>query len=441
MQVKNPNAAGIDVSSKEHYVAVPPERTDQPVRRFDSFTEDLYQLSGWLKKCKVQTVAMESTGVYWYHLFTILQEEGFEVFLVNARHIKHVPGRKSDVSDCQWIQELHSYGLLSNSFQPDELTRELRNYTRQRKTIIQDMTTSINRMQKAMELMNIKLNNVISDITGKSGMKIITAILSGEREAKTLAAYADFRIKASKKTIIKSLQAHYREDQLFNLKQAYDHYHFLQEQLKQCDQMTEQAIEKYKKVNPPPKDLPTDYVIKNQPNFNVRKHLYHIYGVDVMNIPGLKGTNGLTILSETGPDLKQKFPTDKQFFSWLNVVPENKISGGKVIASKLKKKKNKAGQAFRDSACALWTSKNPLGMYLRKKKAKNGSKQAVVATARKMASIFYKMVTEKVEFDMDVLFEHNRKSLESHYKSLIEKVEKLKPQLAMIQSNTPAVSW
>ncbi len=441
MQVKNPDAAGIDISSREHFVAVPADRDKNPVRKFDSFTEDLYQLAGWLKQCRIKTVAMGSTGVYWYHLFTILQEEGFEVYLVNAWHIKNVPGRKSDVSDCQWIQQLHSYGLLSNSFQPDELTRELRNYTRQRKTIVQDMSTAINRMQKSMELMNIKLNNVIRDITGKSGMKIIEAILSGERDAEKLASFADYRIRASRKKIIKSLQAHYRQDQLFNLRQSYDHYQFLLTQLKQCDQMAEQTIDRFNKTGDGHKTFPKERPQKNQPDFDVRKHLFRIHGVDVMQIHGLKGTSGLTILSETGPDLQDKFPTEKQFCSWLNVVPDNKISGGKVISSTVKKKKNKAGQAFRDAANTLWSAKGPLGDSLRNKRARKGSKQAVVATARKLASIYYKMVTEKVEFSLDIIIEQNKKLMHGRYNQLVKKLEKAKVQLSHAQDFSPAVSW
>ena len=422
-------------------MAVPADREKNPVRKFDSFTEDLYQLVGWLKQCRIKTVAMESTGVYWYHLFTILQEKGFEVYLVNAGHIKNVLGRKSDVSDCQWIQQLHSYGLLSNSFQPDELTRELRNYTRQRKIIVQDMTTAINRMQKSMELMNIKLNNVIRYITGKSGIKIIEAILSGEWNAEKLATFADYRIKTSPKKLIKSLQAHYRQDQLFNLRQSYDHYRFLLNQLKQCDHMAEQTMDRFNPTGDQHKVLPTDRPQKNQPDFDVRKHLYRIHGIDIMQIHGLKGTSGLTILSETGPDLKDKFPTEKQFCSWLNVIPDNKISGGKVISSTVKKNNNKAGQAFRNAANTLWNAKGPLGDSLRNKRARKGGKQAVVATARKLASIYYKMVTEKVELSLDIIIEQNKKLIQGRYNQLAKKLERAKVQLSDAQNFSPAVSW
>ena len=360
MNIQNPDSAGIDVSSKEHYVAVPSDRSKTPVRKFSSFTEDLYKLAHWLKECNIKTVAMESTGVYWYHLFTVLEDNGIKVYLVNARHVKNVPGRKSDISDCQWLQQLHSYGLLSNSFQPDELTRMLRNYVRQRKTIIKELSTSIQRMQKALELMNIKLNNVLSDITGQSGMRMIQAILKGERKAEVLANFADPRVKVSKVIIRKSLVGNWREDQLFNLQLAYNHYLFLKGQIQECDQKSEELIKRFEKDNESEKLLPKDKPSKNQPGFNVRQYLYESLGVDVMKIYGVKGTVALTVFSETGPNLKDKFPSEKQFLSWLNVVPNNKISGGKVISSKVKPKKNKAGQAFREAANTLWRSQNPI---------------------------------------------------------------------------------
>lgn len=234
-KIVNPHAAGIDISTKEHYVAVSAELTKEHVRRFGSFTRDLHQLALWLKECEITTVAMESTGVYWFHLYTILLDYGFEVYLVNAYHVKNVPGRKSDVSDAQWLQQLHSFGLLKGCFQPDNLTRSLRTYVRGRKEIIRQMSSETQRMQKAFEQMNIKLHNVIADINGKTGTAIITKILEGERDPKVLANYRDRRIKASKETLIKSLEGNWREEQLFNLRLAYEHYNFLENQLKQCD--------------------------------------------------------------------------------------------------------------------------------------------------------------------------------------------------------------
>lgn len=425
------NACGIDVSSKEHVVAVPQGRAKERVRSFGSYTRDLHQLASWLKECAIDTIVMESTGVYWYHLYTVLLEYGFEVLLVNAYHVKNVPGRKSDVSDAQWLQELHTYGLLKGCFQPSNLTRELRDYVRQRKTIIRDMTTQTQRAQKALELMNIKLGQVMSDITGKSGSAMIEAILAGERSPEVLSDYADGRLKASRADILKALEGNWKQEQLFNLRQAWTHYHFLMNQLTECDQQSKATIAKFERVTPTV-NLKEPRKTKHQPMFSLRNYLYQIHGVDVTNIPGFKSTAALTVFSETGPNLKKDFPTDKQFLSWLNVVPDNKITGGKVIFSKVRRKKNKAGQAFREAANALWNSKSPLGEYLRKKKAQKGSNKAIVATARKIAAIYYKMTTEKVEFDPKVISKNNHQGLIKKIAYLEKSIERARMQLAEV---------
>ena len=425
----NLNAAGIDISSKEHVVAVPDDRDKQNVRTFKGFTRDLHRLAIWLKRCKIETIAMESTGVYWYHLYTILLDYGFEVYLVNARHVKNVPGRKSDVNDAQWLQKLHSYGLLRASFQPNNQIRSLRNYVRQRKSIIQEMARQTQRMQKALEQMNIKLNNVIRDITGKTGFSIITAILQGEHKPEKLAELRDWRIKASKETIIKSLEGNWREDQIFNLQLAYEHYLFLNKQLEKCDVKSKKILEKITSESEQYQDSAEPKRIKkqtkNQIRFDATKYLHRALGIDVTQIYGIKEITALTILSETGVDLKEKFPTEKQFLKWLNVVPDNKITGGKVVSSRVRKKKNKAGQAFRDAASSQWKAQNPIGDYLRSKKAKSGGKQAVVATARKIASIYYKIVTEKVDFNPNIL----RQSSEVHIRNKLKSINKLKKRL------------
>jgi len=245
VQVMHPNAAGIDISSRGHYIAVPPDRDTQPVRSFGSFTEDIREIVQWLRSCKIDTVAMESTGVYWIQLYLMLEEAGFEVYLVNARHVKNVTGRKTDELDCQWIQKLHSFGLLSNSFQPDNLTRELREYVRQRKSLIHDSSRHIQHMQKAMEMMNIKLPNVISDITGKSGMQIIEAILKGERNPEKLLRLVDARVKASPLEIKKSLEGRWRKEHLFELKQAFDLYNYFLGKIDECDKEIEKVLSTY----------------------------------------------------------------------------------------------------------------------------------------------------------------------------------------------------
>jgi transposase len=423
-KIVNPNAAGIDIASTVHYVAVPEEKCKENVRSFKSFTCDLHKLANWLIECEVDTVAMESTGVYWYHLYTILLDYNIEVYLVNAYHVRNVPGRKSDVSDAQWLQELHSGGYLKACFQPDNLTRALRNYVRQRKILIQEMTTETQRMQKAMVQMNIKLHDVISDIHGVTGTNILNAILAGERDAKKLAELSNDQIKASKETLIKSLEGNWREEQLFNLKMAYKKFKFIQSLLLDCDHECEKIVVQLADDSISEKKLKPLTYAKNQPAFNVRQHLYQVYGVDVTNIYGIKQTTALTILSETGPNLKEKFPTLKQFLSWLNVVPDNKISGNKIIYSRMKKKKNNAGQAFREAANTMWRSQNPIGDYLRTKKSKSGSGQALVSTAKKLATIFYKMVTEKVEFDPYILHGNRQEYLQYKAKKLLKTLEK-----------------
>jgi len=429
----NPDAAGIDISSKEHFVAVPKDRATHSVRCFQSFTSDLHDLANWLKDCKIKTVAMESTGVYWFQLFTILIDYGFEVYLVNAYHVKNVPGRKSDVSDARWLQELHSFGLLNKCFQPDNITRSLRNYVRQRKQLIKEMTRQTNRMLKSLELMNVKLNNVIRDIHGKTGRLIITAILQGQRNPKELVKHRDPGIKASVEVLEKSLTANWREEQIFNLKQALEHYDFLDKQLRECDNQSEMVILKMIDSTSAQKQLKARKKQKNQPKFNVEQHLYNVLGVDVTQIYGIKSTAALTIYSETGVDLKDKFPSEKQFLSWLNVVPDNKISGGKLLSSKVKKKKNRAGQAFRDAASTLWRAQNPLGDYLRKKKAKSGTKKAIVATARKIAAIYYKMVTQKVNFNPEKI--KTTQYLEKKIKYLKKQIEQTEKMIAEKQHN------
>jgi transposase len=433
-KIINPNAAGIDVSSREHFVAVPEGRSSSDVRCFPSYTQDLHKLAKWLIECQVNTVAMESTGVYWFHLYTILLDYGIEVYLVNAYHVKNVPGRKSDVSDARWLQELHSLGMLRSCFQPDNLTRSLRTYVRQRKTIVKEMATQIQRMQKALEQMNIKLSNVIRDISGKTGLLIIQDILNGETDANALAQHRDPRIKASKEVLLKSLEGNWRQEQIFNLGLAYNHYHFLRQQLQSCDMESEKVLSQIREISIKPGEIKPLKARKNQPDFNVAQYLYQSLGVDVTKIFGFKQTVALTVFSETGSNLKEKFPTEKQFLSWLNVVPDNKISGGKIISSRIRKKKNIAGQAFRDAANTLWNAKNPIGDYIRSKKSKSGAGQAVVATARKLASIYYKMVTEKVEFDPYII-EGDRKA---YLKTRIKKLElTLSKSKELLNSESP----
>lgn len=395
----HPNAAGIDVASEMHFVAVPTSRDEQSVRKFGSYTQDLHELARWLKKCQIDTVAMESTGIYWIQLYLILEEYGFEVFLVNARHIKNVSGRKSDVQDCQWIQQLHSYGLLNASFQPDLLGRELRTYMRHRKNLTQSYAMQVQLMQKAFEQMNIKLHNALADITGKSGIAIIEAILKGERDATQLASLADPRVKTSKQEIIKSLQGNWRNEHLFELRQAYELYLIFKEKIRECDKQIELALQKQDN-NPSDDTMPLKKRSRGRNNFdfNATNYLKRILGVDITEIFGISEVTAMQIISEIGIDMS-KWATKKHFVSWLNLAPNNRISGGKRLKSKKDKKKNKAGQAFLIAASTLQRSNHWLGVFLRRITAKHGAPIAIKATARKIALIFYQMIKNQIEFN------------------------------------------
>jgi len=399
LKLLRPNAAGIDVASEIHYVAVPTDRCEHPVRNFGSFTDDIHEMAKWLKECGIETIAMESTGIYWIQLYLILEEYGFEVYLVNARHIKNVSGRKSDVLDCQWIQELHSYGLLNASFQPDSLTRELRTYLRHRKSLTESCSRQVLLMQKSFEQMNIKLHNVLTDICGKTGQLIIKEIILGERDASNLVKFVEPSVKASKEDIIKSLKGIWREEHLFELKQAYELYHIFKDKIRECDSQIESSLQKMNNTNlKSAKDLQKRRVYsKNRLNFNGTKYLKEILGVDVTKIFGISELTALQIISETGINMS-KWETKKHFTSWLNLAPNNRISGGKLLRPKKSKRKNKAGQAFLMAAYALQRSDHWLGHYYRRIKARNGPLIATKATARKLATIFYEMIRNKKEF-------------------------------------------
>lgn len=397
-QLIRPNAAGIDVGSESHYVAVPEDRDPKWIRCFGSFTQDLYALAKWLKQCKIDTVAMESTGVYWIQLYLILEEQGFDVFLVNARHVKNVSGRKTDVKDCQWIQQLHSYGLLNASFQPDLQGRELRTYIRHRKNLTQNYAMQIQLMQKAFEQMNIKLQNVLTDITGKTGISIIEAILQGERNAAVLAEFADPRVKASKEDIIKSLQANWRREHLFELQQAYDLYLFYREKIRECDKQIEMVLQQSSGSANDDNPGKGAKRWKNSFDFNATFHLKNLLGVDITEIFGISEVTAMQIVAETGIDMT-KWPTKKHFVSWLNLSPNNRISGGKILKPKREKRKNHAGQAFLIAATTVQRSDHWLGIFFRRIAAKHGPGIAIKATARKLALIFYQMIKNQESFD------------------------------------------
>jgi transposase len=399
----NRNAAGIDVGDSEMYVAVPEDRDEQCVRVFGTFTSDLVSIAQWLMQCKITTVAMESTGVYWIPLFEILVEYGFEVLLVDARKIKNVSGRKTDIEDCQWIQQLHTYGLLNGSFIPDQNIRALRDMIRHRGNLLRYRASHIQHMQKILQLMNLKLTNVLSDITGTTGMQIIRAIVDGKTDPHFLSQFRDPHCRTPQIEIEKSLQGNYRSEYIFQLKQMlnlFDHYALL---IAELDHETEAMYKQLPSlINPkehPLKPLKrsSKRTMKNSPEYDLRTQLYRITGVDLTQVDGLNSSTVQDIITDIGTDMS-KWPTSKHFCSWLKVSPENKKTGGKVFYSSTKKTKNRANKALRMAAFALAKAQCALGAFYRRVRAKHGGPAAITATAHKLARIIYKMLTDKVEF-------------------------------------------
>jgi transposase len=393
----NLNAAGIDIGAEEVYVAVPQGQDAESVRSFPTFTADLHRLADWLEVCGIETIAMESTGVYWIPLYEILESRGFEVYLVNARHIKNVSGRKSDVLDCQWIQQLHTYGLLQPSFRPPEQICAIRSLVRHRDMLIKYRSAHIQHMQKALTVMNLRLTNVLSDITGVTGMKIIRSIVAGERNPEVLASYRHNNCAKSHTEIAKSLEGNYKREHLFALKQAVELYDFYDQQLRDCDAELEALYQKFdlpdEPGTPPPNPRKTKRR-KNQPHFDLSQSLYRMTGVDLTAVDGLEAMTVQDIVSEIGTDMSP-WPTVKHFASWLRLSPNNKVTGGKVKQRGTLPSQNRANTAFRMAAQSLARSDCALGAFYRRIRARHGGPKAVTATAHKLARIVYFMLKNR----------------------------------------------
>ena len=397
ISLTHPNAAGIDIGSAEHFVAVPPDRDDEPVREFASFTTDLHRLADWLDACNVDTVAMESTGVYWIPLYELLESRGFTVLLVNARHVKNVSGRKSDVLDCQWLQQLMSFGLLHGAFRPAEQVCVLRSLSRQRTMLLRSQGRFVQHMQKALTQMNIQLANVISDVVGETGQKILRAIVAGERDGMALARLKNSRIHASEDEIAKSLQGSWRAEHLFALKQALDAFDFCGTQLAECDAQVQAQLQALHVREDEPAKGKKRGRARNAPKFDLRTQLFQMCGVDLTRIDGIDVTTALVVVSEVGADMG-KFPSDKHFASWLGLCPGTKITGGKVMSGRTKRCANRAAQALRLAAAALRSSQSALGAYYRRMCARMDKPKAVTAAAHKLARLIYAMLTHGQEY-------------------------------------------
>jgi transposase len=397
LEVVHPNAAGIDIGNESHYVAVPPDRDSQPVRRFGCTTAELRAIADWLNQCGIQTVAMQSTGVYWIAVFDILEEAGFEVYLVNARDTKNLPGRKSDVQESQWLMKLHTYGLLRNSFRPSQEIRTMRIYWRQRNDLVQSAGRHIQRMQKALTQMNIQLANVLSDLSGLTGQAIIKAILAGERDPHKLAGLRDFRVKASQEVIARSLEGHWQDDLLFVLKQEQESYEFCQKQMAECDRQLKrylQAREDRSQGASLPQETRPGRHRKNKgnaPQFDLRAELFRMTGTDLTQIDGIDVMTAMTILSEAGRDMS-KWADEHHFVSWLRLCPDNRISGDKIIGKRRLPTNNRVSVALRMAASTLRLSSTYLGAQFRRLRTKLGAPIATKAMAAKLARLVYRML-------------------------------------------------
>jgi len=396
LEVVHPRAAGIDVGNSAHYVAVRPDCGPEPVRRFECFTADLHRLANWLQSCGVKTVAMQSTGVYWIPLYDILEEHGFEVYLVNARHTKNLPGRKSDVQESQWLLKLHTYGLLNNSFQPASKIRILRTYWRQRAQHVSGAATCIQRMQKALTQMNIQLANVISDLSGVTGQMIVRAIVGGERDPRKLAELSHPRIQASRGQIAESLEGNWRQELIFVLQQEIEMYDTYQRRISECDQQLQKHLAAFADTVPPPakQELPPKKKgkrNKNNPHFHLADELQRITGVDLTRIDGVDVMVAQTLVSEVGLDMS-RWKTEAHFASWLGLCPDNRISGDKVLARGTRHVVNRAATALRMGASTLLRSQTYLGAQYRRLRSKLGAPKAITAMAHRLARLVYRML-------------------------------------------------
>lgn len=397
------NAAGIDVGSESHWVAVPEDRDEQPVREFRSFTQDLHALADWLEACGVETVAMESTGVYWIPLYEILEERGFEVLLVNARHVKGVPGRKSDVLDCQWIQQLHTFGLLRGSFRPDAPVAALRSLIRHRDQLVETAASYIQRMQKALVLMNVQLHTVISDVTGVTGIAILRDIVAGETDPAALARHRHPRCKASEAEIAASLTGHYRDEHVFVLRQALEIYDTYQEMICRCDREIEAKLRALQtdcdaSLTGLPKPRRARARSANEPDFDIRSPLFALCGgVDLSELPGIAPYGALKLVSEVGLDMR-RWASEKHFVAWLTLAPRTEITGGKVLRSHTQPSANRAAKLLRMAAMSLGRSDHALAAFYRRLAARVGKAKAITATARKLAILVYRMLRDRIPY-------------------------------------------
>jgi transposase len=424
----NRHAAGSDIGAQEHWVAVPPDSDPQPVRRFGACTADLEAIAAWLQHCGVTTVAMESTGVYWIPLFELLEARGLAVVLADAREVQRAPGRpKSDVQDCQWLQRLHTYGLLAAAFRPPEQVCVLRSYLRQRAMLVTYAGQHIQHMQKALTQMNLKLQHVVSDVTGVTGMAILKAILGGERDPQKLAHYRDRRCQHDEAELARALQGNWRAEHLFALQQAVEFYEFYHRQITECDGQIEAHLLTFVdrstgKVLPPrPRKRKRR---TTEPRFDARSPLFRLSGVDLTAIEGIDENTALVLLSEIGTDMS-RWPTEKHFASWLGLCPHHKISGGKILSRKVRPSANRAATALRLAAQCLHHSQSALGAFCRRLKTRLGAPKAITATAHKLARLVYRLLKYGQDYVARGMSEYEQTYRERIVQNLMRKAKAL----------------
>jgi len=435
LEVVHLDAAGIDVGGSEHWVAVSPDRDPEPVRCFGCFTADLREMGRWLVQKGVRSVAMQSTGVYWMPVFEVLEQQGLEVYLVNAQHTKNVPGRKSDVQECQWLLKLHAFGLLNNSFQPSDEIRTARTLWRQRSNLVAEASSVIQRMQKVLTEMNVQLSNVLSDLSGMSGMKIIGAILEGERDPWVLAALVEPEVKATPENIAKSLEGNWREELLFVLRQHVELYRIYQEKIVDCDLQLRKHLKslgskvdpRMQPIGPRPKGKKNS---RNAPSFDLRTELYRITGIDWSQINGIDVLTAQTVIAEAGADLGA-FPSEKQFVSWLGLCPTNEQSGGQILNRRTRKVVNRASVAFRNAAVTLLRSQSYLGAQYRRLRTRLGAPKAITAMARKLACLFYRLIKHGQQYVDKGAEYYEARYREQQIRSLAKRAQKLGLQLVI----------
>jgi transposase len=417
LPVIRPDAAGIDVGANELYVAVPQDRDPQPVRAFATFTQDLHALADWLQACGIRTVAMEATGVYWIPIFQILEARGLEVLLVNARAVKNVAGRKSDVSDCQWLQYLHAVGLLRGSFRPPGEVCVVRSLLRHRDTLVSYAAAHVQHMQKALTQMNVQLHHVLADLTGKSGLAILDAILKGERDPQQLAKLRDPRVKASEATVAKALQGDWRTEHLFTLRQALAAYRHYQQLIAECDAEIMRLLQEMaaapeeaappRPADPEPEQHAAEAVAapkgkrRGRAEDPLQIELRRVLGIDLTAVPGLGVLNVHALFAELGRDL-HAFPTSKHFASWLGLCPDNRVSGGKVLSTRTRDVRSRLAQMFRLAAQTLHHNDSHLGAFYRRMRSKLGAPKAITATAHKLARIVYHLLKTHEPYDESI---------------------------------------